>query len=74
MQQLYPPNKNLVLARKPSRMWLVEEVAVVMEVVEVRPCPLSPANSQTSSSSQCPRLLSMRRLTGKTKFIFPKLS
>ena len=61
-------------------MWLMEvvEVVEVMEVMEVRvlvgPCPLSPANSQTLSSSPCPRQLNMGRLTGKTKFIFPKLS
>ena len=66
MQQLYHPNKNLVLARKLSRMLLMLLVEVV-EVVRVLlgMCPQCPANNQTLSSSLCLRLLNMGRLIGK---------
>ena len=76
MRQLYHPNKNLVLARKLSRMLLMVLVEVVVRVLlELCPqCPQCPANSQTLSSSLCPRLLNMGRLTGKTQYDFPKLS
>ena len=63
MQQLYHPNKNLVLARKLSRMLsmlLVEVVRVLLGM-----CPQCPANNQTLSSSLCLRLLNMGRLIGK---------
>ena len=67
MQQLYHPNRNLVLARKPRWLMLMVEV--------VGPCPLSPANNQTWSSSRCPRLLNTRRLTGsQTKYLSQRLS
>ena len=64
MQQLYHPNQSLVLARKPSRMLLMVGRFLL------GPCPQCPASNQTLSSSLCPRLLNMRKLTGKTKSVW----
>ena len=68
MQQLYHPNQSLVLARKPSRMLLMVGRFLL------GPCPQCPASNQTLSSSLCPRLLNMRRLTGKTKSVCQQVS